>query len=158
MKESEVLKEGCLGTGRKTALALLGVAAELCTMEEQEAKAGMCYDGEDVKSLGLLFYVDGDGEILDVLSLTERLEVQWKKGGELCGCGVSPGGARASTRMRRCLTTRKPAAGASQQTNEVPAWWRVIEQSSCNPGWWLTWMCKRRSRNGWKSTWTETRQ
>ena len=48
------LKEGCLGTGRKTALALLGVAAELCAMEKAPTRAGMCYDAEDLRSLGLL--------------------------------------------------------------------------------------------------------
>lgn len=51
--EEEALRQGCLGTGRHTALSLLGVALEMC-QEGVEGKAGMCPDAEDVKSMGLL--------------------------------------------------------------------------------------------------------
>ena len=48
-----VMREGCAATGRRTALALLSVAAELAgRLEEHETKAGMCRDLEDAKSLG----------------------------------------------------------------------------------------------------------
>eukprot|EP00435_Cladocopium_sp_Y103_P040792 s583_g11.t1 len=46
-------REGCAATGRRTALALLSVMAELSGKEDRN-KAGMCYDYEDYKSLGLM--------------------------------------------------------------------------------------------------------
>ena len=52
--EEEALRQGCLGTGRKTALSLLGAAAELFLVGENDQKAGMCFDIEDGKSLGSL--------------------------------------------------------------------------------------------------------
>lgn len=52
--EEEALRQGCMGTGRKTALGLLGVAAELWNWEESDQKAGMCLDSEDGRSLGSL--------------------------------------------------------------------------------------------------------
>ena len=51
--ELETEKEGCKATGRRTALSLIGVAAELAK-EGHEGKAGMCVDYEDYKSLGAL--------------------------------------------------------------------------------------------------------
>ena len=51
--ELETEKEGCKATGRRTALSLIGVAAELAK-EGHEGKAGMCADYEDYKSLGAL--------------------------------------------------------------------------------------------------------
>ena len=51
--ELEAEKEGCKATGRRTALSLIGVAAELAK-EGHEGKAGMCADYEDYKSLGAL--------------------------------------------------------------------------------------------------------
>ena len=50
--EKQIAKEGCRATGRRTALTLLGVAAEL--LEENGGKAGMCIDKEDHKTLGQL--------------------------------------------------------------------------------------------------------
>ena len=47
----EALKEGLRATGRRTALALLGVVAELA---QKKQKAGMCFDKEDYKTLGQL--------------------------------------------------------------------------------------------------------
>ena len=49
----QAAKEGCAATGRRTALALLGVTAELYGKEMDE-KAGMCHDHEDYKSLGAM--------------------------------------------------------------------------------------------------------
>ena len=51
--EVEAEKEGCKATGRRTALNLVGVAAELAK-EIREGKAGMCIDQEDYKTLGSL--------------------------------------------------------------------------------------------------------
>ena len=48
--EETVEKDGNHATGRRTALALLGVAGELAT-EELDSKVGMCMDVEDYKSL-----------------------------------------------------------------------------------------------------------
>ena len=50
--EMQLVKEGCRATGRRTALTLLSVAAEL--LDPEENKAGMCVDKEDYKSLGQL--------------------------------------------------------------------------------------------------------
>ena len=50
--EQQIIKEGCRATGRRTALTLLSVAAEL--MEDVEGKVGMCIDKEDHKTLGQL--------------------------------------------------------------------------------------------------------
>ena len=52
--EEQASKEGCRGTGRRTALALLGVAADLCMKDVDDGKAGMCADFEDARSLGTL--------------------------------------------------------------------------------------------------------
>ena len=51
--EVEAEKEGCKTTRRRTALNLIGVAAELAK-EARETKAGMCIDREDYKTLGSL--------------------------------------------------------------------------------------------------------
>ena len=50
--EEAAVKEGSKATGRKTALCLLVVAAELAAREDGGQKAGMCHDAEDYKSLG----------------------------------------------------------------------------------------------------------
>ena len=49
--EEKALREGCKATGRRTALCLLVLAAELAEPNSQQVKAGMCHDPEDVKSL-----------------------------------------------------------------------------------------------------------
>ena len=47
-----LMREGCAATGRRTALSLLSVAAEMMDVQKgHEKKAGMCWDFEDVKSL-----------------------------------------------------------------------------------------------------------
>ncbi|CAK9076517.1 unnamed protein product [Durusdinium trenchii] len=51
--EVEAEREGCRATGRRTALNLIGAAAELAK-EVRENKAGMCIDQEDYKTLGSL--------------------------------------------------------------------------------------------------------
>ena len=51
--EKEAEREGCRATGRRTALNLVGVAAELAK-GMRENKAGMCVDQEDYKTLGTL--------------------------------------------------------------------------------------------------------
>lgn len=52
LSQAEALKQGSKGTGRRTALGLLSVAAEIAGKEASEYKAGMCFDVEDYKSLG----------------------------------------------------------------------------------------------------------
>ena len=48
----QVLRQGCLGTGRRTALGLLSVAVEIAGKDVTEYKAGICIDLEVYKSLG----------------------------------------------------------------------------------------------------------
>ena len=50
LSEQQALKEGCQATGRRTSLALLGVA-NLLAYGPKPLKAGMCKDVEDYKSL-----------------------------------------------------------------------------------------------------------
>eukprot|EP00435_Cladocopium_sp_Y103_P032360 s4058_g8.t1 len=52
LSPEQALRQGCAGTGRRTALGLLSVAAEIAAKEVNEYKAGMCVDLEDYKSLG----------------------------------------------------------------------------------------------------------
>ena len=52
--EEAAAYEGLQGTGRRTALALLALAAELCEKGGKAEKAGMCLDMEDYKSLATM--------------------------------------------------------------------------------------------------------
>ena len=52
--EERAAQEGNFGTGRRTALALLMVAAEIAGSKESSEKAGMCLDMEDYQSLATI--------------------------------------------------------------------------------------------------------
>ena len=52
LDRAQALREGCHATGRRTALGLLSVAAEMAAKDIPECKSGMCVDVEDYESLG----------------------------------------------------------------------------------------------------------